>query len=72
MEGEALAAWLDRAEKTKKDLRDGNSKKHLIDGLMPIAFTLLDIFHARKLLPGEPFTVFSHDLRILDHRSCNA
>eukprot|EP00731_Ephydatia_muelleri_P003473 Em0001g3473a len=62
-EGEALAAWLDLAEETKKDYE--TAKKQLIDGLMPIAFTLLDKFHARKLLPGESPTVFSHDLRKL-------
>ena len=63
LEGEALAAWLDLAEETKKDYE--TAKKQLIDGLMPIAFTLLDKFHARKLLPGESHTVFSHDLRKL-------
>ncbi|KAL5494155.1 hypothetical protein EMCRGX_G015433 [Ephydatia muelleri] len=63
LEGEALAAWLDLAEETKKDYE--TAKKQLIDGLMPIAFTLLDKFHARKLLPGESLTVFSHDLRKL-------
>ena len=63
LEGEALAAWLNLAEETKKDYE--TAKKQLIDGLMPIAFTLLDKFHARKLLPGESLTVFSHDLRKL-------
>ena len=63
LEGEALAAWLDLAEETKKDYE--TAKKQLIDGLMPIAFTLLDKFYARKLLPGESLTVFSHDLRKL-------
>ena len=51
----------------KKDYE--TAKKQLIDGLMPIAFTLLDKFHARKLLPGEPLTVFSHDLRKLIDRA---
>ena len=46
LEGEALAAWLDLAEETKKDYE--TAKKQLIDGLMPIAFTLLDKFHARQ------------------------
>ena len=60
LEGEALAAWLDLAE----GLRDGTEATY-IDGLMSIAFTLLNKFHARKLLPGESLTVFSHDLRKL-------
>ena len=51
LEGEALAAWLYLAEETKKDCE--TAKKQLIDGLMPITYTLLDKFHARKLLPRE-------------------
>ena len=46
VEGEALAAWLDLAEETKKDYE--TAKKQLIDGLMPISFTLLDKFHVRN------------------------
>ena len=67
MEGEALAAWLDLAEESKEDYATAN--KQLIDGLMPIAFTLLDKFHASKLLPEKPLTIFSHDLRKLIDRA---
>ena len=63
LEGEALAVWLDlnEDEKTTYDV----VKKHPIETLMPMGFTVLDRFQTRRLQPGEALSVFSHDLKKL-------
>ena len=51
-----------RSERGRKKKTYDVVKKRLIETLMPMGFTVLDIFQTRRLQPGEALSVFSHDL----------
>ena len=66
LEGEALAVWLELTEEDKEDY--GKAKKAIKSKLLPPAFSALDKFNQRTLLPGEALPLFVHDLkRLLSH-----
>ena len=61
LEGEALAVWLDLAAEDQQDY--ATAKEKITARMSPMRFVSLEDFHARKLLPGEPLSVFAHQLR---------
>ena len=63
LEGEALATWFSLDEEDQKNYDEAKAK--LIKILSPTEFLTLDQFHRRKLAPGEPLSVFVHDLKKL-------
>ena len=63
LEGEALAIWLELNEDTQKDYKE--AKKKIIEKMAPQAFVSLDDFHKRRLHPGEPISVYVHELKKL-------
>ena len=63
LEGEALAVWLELSEAEQANVETAKGK--LKEKMMPMKFVSLDQFHARKLHPGEPLSVFTHDLKQL-------
>ena len=66
LEGEALAVWLELTEEDKEDY--GKAKKAIKSKLLPPAFSALNKFNQRTLLPGEALPLFVHDLkRLLSH-----
>ena len=65
LEGEALAVWLELSEEDKDDY--SKAKKAIKSKLLPTAFSALDKFNRRSMLPGETLPLFLHDLkRLLD------
>ena len=65
LEGEALAVWLELSEEDKGDY--SKAKKGIKTKLLPTAFSALDKFNRRSMLPGETLHLFLHDLkRLLD------
>ena len=66
LEGEALAVWLELSEEQQGDY--AAAKKGICTAMMPMEFVSLDGFHRRKLRPGEPISVFVHELKqLLEH-----
>jgi hypothetical protein len=63
LEGESLAVWLELSEAEQANVETAKGK--LKEKMMPMKFVSLDQFHARKLHPGEPLSVFTHDLKQL-------
>jgi len=63
LEGEALAIWLELSEDTQKDYKE--AKKKIVEKMAPQAFVSLDDFHKRRLHPGEPISVYVHELKKL-------
>ena len=63
LEGEALAVWLELSEEEQSSME--TIKRKLKEKMMPMKFISLGQFHARKLHPGEPLSVFTHDLKQL-------
>lgn len=68
LEGEALAVWLELTEAQQSSVAE--TKKKLIEKMMPMKFVSLDQFHSRKLHPGEPLSVFTHDSQTVAGTSC--
>ena len=65
LEGEALAVWFELSEEDKEDY--STAKKGIKTKLLPTAFSALDKFNRRSMLPGETLHLFLHDLkRLLD------
>ena len=65
LEGEVLSVWLELTEEQQKDYKA--AKKEVVAKMAPMGFTSLEDFHQRKLQPGEPVSVYLHDLkRLLD------
>ena len=66
LEGEALAVWLELSEEQQGDY--AAAKKEICTAMMSMEFVSLDGFHRRKLRPGEPISVFVHELKqLLEH-----
>ena len=65
LEGEALTVWLELSEEQQGDY--AATKKEICTAMMPMEFVSLDGFHQRKLRPGEPISVFVHELKQLLH-----
>ena len=63
LEGEALAVWLELNEDEQKSYEDAKAK--IIERMNPVQFVSIDDFYRRKLLPGEPLSVFVHELKRL-------
>ena len=66
LEGEALAVWLELTEENNEDY--SKAKKAIKSKLLPPAFSALNMFNQRTLLPDEALPLFLHDLkRLLSH-----
>ena len=66
LEGEALAIWLELSGEQQEDY--GVAKGEIEKAMRPMGFIFLDDLHYRKLRPGEPISVFVHDLKkLIDH-----
>ena len=63
LEGEALAVWLELNEDEQKSYKGAKAKK--IERMSLVQFVSIDDFYRRKLLPGEPLSVFVHELKRL-------
>ena len=63
LEGEALAIWLELTQDEQKDY--ARTKKKIIYAIMPLSFVSLDDFHKRLQRPGEPLSLFVHELKQL-------
>lgn len=63
LEGEALAVWLECSDAEKKDYKQAKAK--ITKKLKPPEFVSLEQFHQCKIHPGEPISVFAHELKIL-------
>ena len=63
LEGEALAIWLELSEETQKVYDE--TKKKIVEKMAPQSFVSLDDFHKRRLHPGEPISVYVHELKKL-------
>ena len=63
LEGEALAVWMELSEAEKEDYTSG--KTQMISRMAPVRFVSLEDFKGRRLLPGEPLSVFLHVLKQL-------
>ena len=61
LEGEALAVWLDFTEEEQGDYSVTVDK--LKRKLAPTGFLSLEVFHTRKLQPGEALSLFLQDLK---------
>ena len=61
LEGEALASWLELMEEEQVDFK--LMKEKLITKMVPLPFISLEEFHARKLRPGKPLSLFTQDLK---------
>ena len=60
---EVLAAWLELNEDEQKSYKDAEAK--IIERINPVQFVSIDNFYHRKLLSGEPLSVFVHGLKRL-------
>ena len=63
LEGEALAVWLELSSDEQKDY--ATTKKKIIDAIKPMSFISLDNFHKPVLRPGEPLSLYVHELKQL-------
>ena len=63
LEGKALAIWLELIEDEQKDY--AVTRKKIIDAVMPMSFIPLDDFHKWLLWPGEPLSLYVHELKQL-------
>ena len=63
LEGEASASWLELTEEEQVDFK--LMKEKLITKMVPLPFTALEEFHACKLHPGEPLSLFMQDQKRL-------
>ena len=54
--------WL---ELTEEEANFKTVKEKLIGKMAPLPFTALKEFHAQKLCPGEPLSLFTQDLKRL-------
>ena len=63
LEGEALAVWMELYEAVKEDYT--SAKTQMISRMAPVRFVSLEDFKGRRLLPGEPLSVFLHVLKQL-------
>ena len=63
LEGEALAIWLELTTDEQKDY--AVTKKKITDAIKPMSFISLDDFHKRALHPGEPLSLYVHELKQL-------
>ena len=63
LEGEGHAMWLELSEDEKKNYEE--TKKKFLENLSPQAFVSLDSFHKQRLHPGEPISVYVHELKRL-------
>ena len=61
LKGKALAVWLDLTEEQQGDysVTVGELKKKLASS----GFSSLEVFHTRKLQPGEALSLFVQDLK---------
>ena len=59
LEGEALAVWMELSEAEKEDYKSAKTQMALV------RFVSLEDFKGRRLLPGEPLSVFLHVLKQL-------
>lgn len=57
IEGEALTVWFELSEKINNYSKASNHK------MMPQSFVLQDNFHKHTLHPGEPISVYVHELK---------
>lgn len=63
LEGEALAVWSELTQEEQKDY--AGTKKKIIDAIKPMSFISLDDFPKRVLHPGEPLSLYVHELKKL-------
>jgi len=63
LKGEALVSWLELSEEQQSDFKI--AKEKLVAKMTPLPFTALEEFHAWKLHPGEPLSLFTQDLKWL-------
>ena len=63
LEGEALAVWLELSVEDKEDYT--KAKKAIKSKLLPPAFSALDRFNRRFMLPGETLNLYVHELKRL-------
>ena len=63
LEGEALAVWLELDDDDKADY--SKAKKAIKSKLLPPAFSALDRFNRRSMLPGETLNLYVHELKRL-------
>ena len=55
--------WLELNEDEQKRYEDAKAK--IIERMSPVQFVSIDGVYRRKLLPGEPLSVFAHELKRL-------
>ena len=58
IEGEALTVWFELSEKIKNSYSKASNHK-----MMPQSFIPHDNFHKHTLHPGEPISVYVHELK---------
>lgn len=63
LEGEAIAIWLELSEEQQSDYNI--ARKEITTIMIPTEFVSLDHFHKRKVLAGEPLSVFVHEIKKL-------
>ena len=63
LEGEAIAVWLELTSEEQDTY--GTAKEKIIERMAPARFMSLADFHKKTLLPGEPLSVFAHELKQL-------
>ena len=63
LEGEAIAVWFELTSEEQEAY--GTAKEKIIDRMAPARFVSLADFHKRTLRPGEPLSVFAHELKRL-------
>ena len=63
LEGEALAIWLELTAEQQGSYDD--AKKEMIRKMAPQSFVSMSDFHRRGLHPGEPISVYVHELKKL-------
>ena len=63
LEGEAIAVWFELTSEEQDTY--GTAKEKIIERMAPARFVSLADFHKRTLLPGEPLSIFAHELKRL-------
>ena len=61
LEGEAIAVWFELTQEEQESY--SSAKEKIIEQMAPARFVSLANFHKRTLLPGEPLSVFVHELK---------
>ena len=61
LEGEPLSIWLEATEEEQTEFR--KMKEKIITKMAPIAFSSLQEFHSRKMLPGEAVSPYLFELK---------